>query len=102
MILFRLTVATKDGYGFDHSQGDTYEVEAPDYLAAEADVLGREGIPGTQPYARIVKGWVSDGWGGWAEIPACECGNFPARVEWAGSGRMICWDCCEARQEAGR
>jgi hypothetical protein len=98
MTAFRLTAVTKDGYGYDRSWGDTYEVEAESYLAAEADVLGREGTGGTQAYARIAKGWVSDGFGGWIEIPACGCGKFPGVVEWAGSGQLICWDCCNTRQ----
>lgn len=58
MATYRLTAVTADETGYDHSWGDTYEVEAADYLAAEADVLGREGIEGSQPYTRIVKAWL--------------------------------------------
>ena len=101
MTTYRLIAVKADGTGFDHSWGDSYEVEAADYLAAEADVLGREGTDGTQPYARIVKGWVKDGWR-WTPIPVCQdCGNAIAMTEWAGNGRLICWACCEARQARG-
>lgn len=97
-MLYRLIAVKADGTGDDHSWGDSYEVEAENYLLAEADVLGREGTEGTQPYARIVKGWVKEGWR-WAPIAACAaCGTFPAQTEWAGTREMICWTCCEARQ----
>jgi hypothetical protein len=101
MATYRLIAVKADGTGDDHSWGDTYEVKADDYLAAEADVLGRQGTDGTQPYARIVKGWVKDGWR-WTQLPACECcNNAIAMTQWAGTGQMICWACCEAKQ-AGR
>lgn len=67
MFTFRLTAVTPDGRGFDHSWGDTYEVTAESYEEARADVLAREGVPGTQPYAFIVKAWASDG-APWTEI----------------------------------
>jgi hypothetical protein len=97
-MIYRLIAVTADGTGYDHSWGDSYEVEAASYLAAEADVLGREGTEGTQPYTRIVKGWVKEGWR-WTQLPACECcGNAIAMTQWAGTGQMICWTCCEVKQ----
>lgn len=31
----------------------------------------------------------------------CErCGNRPAATEWAGTGELICWECCDARRAA--
>lgn len=104
MPAFRLIAVKADGTGFDHSWGDSYEVEHATYPEAEADVLGREGAGGTRPYTRIVKGWAKNGWR-WEPLPACqECGSFPACTQWAGTGELICWTCCEARQgsEGGR
>jgi hypothetical protein len=54
---FRLLVTKDDGSGFDHSWGDTYEVDAKNYKAARADVLGREGAEGSKPYTTVVKAW---------------------------------------------
>jgi hypothetical protein len=98
MPTFRLIAVKANGYGETYSWGDTYEIEAGNYLAAEADVLGREGAGGSRPYVKIVKAWMRDG-GLWIQAPSCEgCGNAVAHIEWAGTGEMICWDCCEARQ----
>jgi len=98
---FRLIAVKADGYGETYSWGDTYEVEAENYLAAKADVLGREGTGGSQPYVKIVKGWMKDGWR-WVPVPSCEaCGNAIAMTEWAGTGEMICWACCGAWRARG-
>lgn len=95
---YRLTAVRADGRGFTYGRGDTYELEADIYDAAEADVLSREGISGTLPYARIVKAWAWDK-GTWVQLPQCQdCQDEIARTKWAASGQMICWTCCEARQ----
>jgi hypothetical protein len=63
---FRLLVTTEDGSGFDHSWGDSYEVEAENYAAARADVLGREGVPGSKPYTTVKRAWMkNDARGTW-------------------------------------
>lgn len=32
----------------------------------------------------------------------CEaCGERPAATEWAGTGQLICWECCEKKRAAG-
>lgn len=67
MAVYRLIAVTAEGYGLTYYWGDTYEVEAENYEAAEADVLGRVGANDEQPYARIVKAWVKDGWN-WARL----------------------------------
>lgn len=98
MSTYRLTAVTAEGRGLTYSWGDAYEVEAANYGAAEADVLGRVGTDGEKAYTRIVKAWVMDGWG-WSKLPECQaCGNAVAQTEWAGTGEMICWDCCDIRQ----
>lgn len=98
MFTYRLIAVTAGGTGFDHSWGDSYEVEAGSYLAAEADVLGREGTSGTRPYVKIVTAWVKDGCR-WVQLPPCDdCRSAVAQTEWAGSGRLICWECCNIRQ----
>lgn len=98
MSTYRLTAVTAQGHGFDHSWGDSYEVEADSYRAAEEDVLGREGTDGKLAYAKIVRAWLKDGWS-WTAFPQCEdCRSAVAETEWAGSGRMICWGCCNIRQ----
>jgi hypothetical protein len=29
----------------------------------------------------------------------CErCGQYPAVTEWAGTGQLICWECCESKR----
>lgn len=68
MNLYRLTAVTKDGTGFDHSWGDTYEVAAASYDEARKDVLGREGSDGKQHYTRIVKAWIKGEGGTWLNI----------------------------------
>jgi hypothetical protein len=66
---YRLMVTTEDGSGFDHSWGDTYEVDAKNYKAAKADVLSREGVPGSKPYTTVVKAWrMHDGSKTWMQI----------------------------------
>lgn len=68
MSTYRLMAVKAGGTGFDHSWGDTYEVEADSYTDAEMDVLCREGTDGSHPYDRVVKAWVkADGWR-WEEL----------------------------------
>jgi hypothetical protein len=67
MAVYRLTAVTAEGFGLTYSWGDAYEVEADSYEAAEADVLGRVGADDQQPYDRIVKAFVKDGWS-WAGL----------------------------------
>lgn len=32
----------------------------------------------------------------------CECcGERPAVTEWAGTGQLICWECCEIKRSNG-
>lgn len=61
MFTFQLTAVTAAGSGFDHSWGDSYQVQADSYEEARHDVLSREAAPGTQPYALIVQAWRYDG-----------------------------------------
>jgi len=68
MAAYLLTAVTAEGYGLTYHWGDTYEVRAESYEAAEADVLGRAGGDGGRPYERIVKAWARDG-ALWAELP---------------------------------
>jgi len=68
MATYRMTAVTADGYGLTYLWGDTYEVDAESYDAAEADVLGRTGVAWQAPYDRIVKAWVKND-GNWAELP---------------------------------
>lgn len=102
MFTYRLIAVNADGYGETYFWGDTYEVEAPDYLTAKNDVLGRIGTDGKRSYAKILKGWAQDCWG-WAALPVCsDCGSAVGETEWAGTGRVICWDCCGVRQSRTR
>jgi hypothetical protein len=33
----------------------------------------------------------------------CECcGQEPAATEWAGTGQIICWPCCDSKREQGK
>lgn len=68
MAAYLLTAVTAEGYGLTYHWGDTYEVRAESYEAAEADVLGRAGGDGERPYELIVKAWAKDG-ALWAELP---------------------------------
>lgn len=99
MPTYRLTAVNAAGHGYTYGWGDAYEVEAATYRAAEEDVLGRVGTDGEKAYARIVRAWLlKDGWN-WAQFPECEdCHNAVAETEWAGNGRMICWNCLDVRQ----
>lgn len=69
MAAYLLTAVTTEGFGLTYHWGDTYEVQADSYDAAEADVLGRVGAADQPPYDRIVKAWVRDGNGIWTELP---------------------------------
>lgn len=99
MPTYRLTAVNSEGHGETYGGwGDTYEVEAAGYIAARENVLGRVGTDGSRPYAKIVQGWVKDD-RRWVRLPECEdCHGAVAETEWAGSGRVICWDCCDIRQ----
>lgn len=54
---YRLIAVNADGHGIDYLWGDSYEVEAKNYVAARADVLSRAGADGKPAYARILKAW---------------------------------------------
>lgn len=69
-MFFRIIAVTEDGTGHEHSWGDSYQVHAESYEAAEARVLGLEPATGTSPYARVVKAWrqVTTPCPGWEQI----------------------------------